>query len=777
MAADGSIIIDTRIDTKGFSTGATNLKSQFSGLASSAKKLGTVLAAAFSVQAVVQFAKESIELGSNLQEVQNVVDVTFTTMNQQVNEFAQNAIQTAGLSETMAKKFVGTFGAMAKSFKFSEAEAYSMSTALTQLAGDVASFYNVTPDEAYTKLKSVFTGETESLKDIGVVMTQTALDAYALENGIGKTTAQMSEQEKVALRYRYILDRLSVASGDFVRTSDSWANQTRILSLQFDQLKATIGQGLINALTPVIKVINTIISGLQIAANAFRQFTAILFGNANAASSAGGSIASGFESAAESADNLANSTEAAGKAAKKSLASFDEIYKLGEEASGSGSASAGISGVGIGDLGTIPIIGTVEDNISPQIENLAKKIKELIEPLKKIDFKPLRKSLDKLKSSFKKLGDSIGDALEWAWEEILVPLADWTIEEAVPELIDALAEAFDLLARVFDDLAPVANDVWEDFLEPLAEWTGDAIIWGLESIASSFGKMTTNIKSDSEDAADSISEDFNNAGQETETEFINPTAEKMRTLADDIKEGFSSAGTWISEKFTAAKEAVVKAWDAVSRWFSTNVTQPIKNFFSDVGSWISEKFNNAVSAVKQAWQSVSNWFEEKVANPISQIFSGIQSTIRGAVNGIIGFLNRMISGIVNAINNVISALNKLSVTVPSWVPTYGGRKFGFNISKVSAPQIPYLAKGAVIPPNAPFMAMLGDQKNGTNIEAPLSTIEEALRNVLSEGGWEFSVNINFMGDLAQLARYLKPAIDVENTRRGTSLAKVVTVND
>lgn len=167
MAADGSIIIDTRIDTDGFQSGSVNLQHQFSKLAGAAKKLGSAIAVAFSVRAVTQFAKECLDLGSDLQEVQNVVDVTFTTMNEQVNEFARNAAQSAGLSETMAKRYVGTFGAMSKSFGFAESQAYAMSTALTQLSGDVASFYNITQDEAYTKLKSVFTGETETLKDLG----------------------------------------------------------------------------------------------------------------------------------------------------------------------------------------------------------------------------------------------------------------------------------------------------------------------------------------------------------------------------------------------------------------------------------------------------------------------------------------------------------------------------------------------------------------------------------------------------------------------------------
>ena len=156
----GQIGLDLVVNSSGF-------QRQMSGLTSLAKKAGAALASAFAISKLVSFGKQCIELGSDLSEVQNVVDVTFSTMSLKVDEFAKSAAQSFGLSETMAKQYTGTFGAMAKAFGFSEDQAYSMSTALTGLAGDVASFYNLSQDEAYTKLKSVFTGETESLKDLG----------------------------------------------------------------------------------------------------------------------------------------------------------------------------------------------------------------------------------------------------------------------------------------------------------------------------------------------------------------------------------------------------------------------------------------------------------------------------------------------------------------------------------------------------------------------------------------------------------------------------------
>ena len=188
-------------------------ESQMAGITGMAKKAGAALAAAFGVKKLVDFGKQCLELGSDLAEVQNVVDVTFPKMTAQVDEFARSAAQSFGLSETMAKQYTGTFGAMAKAFGFTEKQAYDMGSTLTGLAGDVASFYNISQDEAYTKLKSVFTGETETLKDLGVVMTQTALDSYAMANGFGKTTSAMSEAEKVALRYQFVQDKLSASTG------------------------------------------------------------------------------------------------------------------------------------------------------------------------------------------------------------------------------------------------------------------------------------------------------------------------------------------------------------------------------------------------------------------------------------------------------------------------------------------------------------------------------------------------------------------------------------
>ena len=320
----------------------TTVRTAVDRLQSKAKMIGRTLLTAFGTAAVVSFGKESIELGSDLAEVQNVVDVTFSHMSASVDDWAKSAQKSYGLSENMAKKYVGTFGSMAEAFGFTEQQAFDMSTSLTALTGDVASFYNITQDEAYTKLKSVFSGETETLKDLGIVMTQNALDNYAMANGWGKTTSAMTEAEKVTLRYNFVLDQLNNATGDFTRTQNSWANQTRILQLQFDSIKATIGQGLINAFTPLLNCINQFISRLSVAAQKFKDFTAQVFGYSTATSNATSSAVSDMSDLASQADSSTSEIEKTSEAAEdlqKNLAGFDELNVMSDTSDNSSDTS------------------------------------------------------------------------------------------------------------------------------------------------------------------------------------------------------------------------------------------------------------------------------------------------------------------------------------------------------------------------------------------------------------------------------------------------------
>ena len=422
-------------------------KSAFSGLGA---KIGTVIG----VAAVASFTKSCLGLGSALTEVQNVVDTTFTSMNQDVNNFAKNAMEQFGLSETVAKRYTGVLGTMSRSMGTTEQTAYEMATSVAGLAADVASFYDMSSDTAFTKLKSIWTGETETLKDLGVIMTQTALDQYALNEGLGKTTAKMSEQEKLMLRYRYVMSRLSGAQGDFFKTQDSWANQVRVLTLRFESLKATLGQGFINLFTPIIQSLNILLGKLQGVAEGFRSVTEAMFGKQTV--NAAGAVS---ESALEAAENITGVGDAV-KEAKKALAGFDELNVV----SSGQKTSASIPGTPTDTPGTTPGANdAIETN-----GGLAKSLQKLKDAIS-----PTLDALGDLKDALKPVADFVFSNIKSFYEDILKPIGTWVLSEGLPKLLDVfsgllnsidwgkLADAF---KKVNEAIAPFAIKVGEGFL-------------------------------------------------------------------------------------------------------------------------------------------------------------------------------------------------------------------------------------------------------------------------------------------------------------------------
>lgn len=627
---------------------------QLKGITSMAKKAGVALAAAFTVKKIVDFGKECIELGSDLAEVQNVVDVTFPHMTAQVDQFAQSAATSFGLSETMAKKFTGTFGAMAKAFGFSESAAYEMGTTLAGLAGDVASFYNISQDEAYTKLKSVFSGETETLKDLGIVMTQSALDAYALANGYGKTTQAMSEAEKVALRYAFVQDQLSAATGDFVRTSDSWANQVRILSLQFDSLKATIGQGLINVFTPIIKVINSVLGKLQTLANAFKAFTELLTGKKSAGSqvaSAGATAEDSLSSAAGAADSLSNATSGVGNAAKKaakemkSLMGFDQVNKLNDSDSDSGSSGGG-GGAGAGgssvDFGSLADGENVIDKTDASCNKLIERLKELADLCKNgfsIGFGDSEKNIGKIIESCGSIKKSLVEI--FTSTEVVNAATKWADSVAfnigkiagsaanvgisiVTNLTSGLAQSLDekkgFIQEKIASLLTISAEWW-DISGNLASALGDIISSALTSDAAIdissdiFSILTTGVLGGAEL--------FAKAGLDLAEVIIQPFIDNK----GKIKEAIENTLKPISDVVDTIKTAVDDAFSIIDDAYDNHIApmfNTLKNGISDSFGKFLDAYNAYVAPVLQ---SLSDKFSEVYEQHIKPCLEKIGETI------------------------------------------------------------------------------------------------------------------------------------------------------
>jgi septal ring factor EnvC (AmiA/AmiB activator) len=202
------------------------------------------------------------KMASDTEEAVNKVEVAFGDASRSVKAWAKTTLDSYGLAEGTALDAAALFGDMATAMGFSQTKAAEMSTTLVGLAADLASFKNIGIDQAQTALKAIFTGETESLKNLGIVMTQANLQAYALSKGINKTVQEMTQAEQVSLRYSYVMDMTRNAQGDFARTSDGAANSMRVFQESVKELSAEFGENLLPMITPVIKEVTNLVKTL-----------------------------------------------------------------------------------------------------------------------------------------------------------------------------------------------------------------------------------------------------------------------------------------------------------------------------------------------------------------------------------------------------------------------------------------------------------------------------------------------------------------------------------
>lgn len=251
-------MFDTHIDGSGFEDGVNKLGgSAKKGLSAVSKIITAVIGSA-----VIKTGAECVNLASDLEEVQNVVDVTFGKSSGTINDWSRQAATAFGMSELSAKQYTGTLGAMLKSSGVADDAIVQMSTDLVGLSGDFASFFNLANEDAFAKIRSGISGETEPLKQLGINMSVANLEAYALSQGIKKSYSAMTQAEQVTLRYNYLLSVSADAQGDFARTSDSLANQQRVTKLAIQNLGTAIGSRLVPAMTKGTTAVGKFTNGL-----------------------------------------------------------------------------------------------------------------------------------------------------------------------------------------------------------------------------------------------------------------------------------------------------------------------------------------------------------------------------------------------------------------------------------------------------------------------------------------------------------------------------------
>lgn len=445
--------------------------------------------------------------------------------------------------------------------------------------------------------------------------------------------------------------------------------ELNILSRSFSAL----GDSIVQAATPIaitfLPIINQGVQGVNRLISALGKVISVLF--------LGGSATENLDKKTKSATTSQKALGTAAKTVKRTLAGFDQITRLGSVTGGGGSASS------VSKAEVLPT--TVQDTLSPQLQRIVDKILYLIAPLKEIDFKPAVEAFNRLRLAIDPIGRELFSGLEWAWFHLLVPLANWTISQLLPAFLDLVSAGLRVLNQVIIALKPTATWLWESFLKPLAQWTGSKIIETLNNLQIRLTGIS---------------------------EWVSKNQELVQHFGVII--GVVAAAFLLLRDGT-------DSWGSALNGIDAPIMMTGQLVAALMGSVVA--LNTGWGDLESLWGGTYNRVKGNLINPLTSGF-------RSMANGIIGFLNGIIRGVVQAVNMVVQAVNRLKFTIPSWVPGLGGRSLGFQLKTITAPQIPYLAQGAVLPANRPFLAMVGDQRYGTNVEAPLTTIQEAVANVL-----------------------------------------------
>ena len=395
------------------------------------------------IQGLVDFGRSAVDLGSQITEVENVVDVSFGSMSDKAYQFASTAKEQFGLSELAAKTYSGTMMAMLKSSGVAQNAASDMSITLAGLAGDMASFFNLDTDVAFQKIRAGISGEIEPLRQLGINMSVANMEAYALSQGITTSYNAMTQAEKATIRYNYLMSVTSDMQGDFARTAGTWANQVRLLTLNFQSLSAVIGQGLIAGILPAIQALNSLMSKLMQAANVFRNFMYVLMGKKLKGSQTGVSdIVSnlgGIETAGDDASSGLDDATSSAKKLKKALSvlPFDQLNQLADNSDNSGTASKSL-GSGLGDLA---------DSFAG--------IQDSLDEVLTVDETPINKWAAKIRKAFinkdwQGLGFTIADMINIGMQKIYEVINWNNVGPKITEFVSAFTTAFNSMVSGID---------------------------------------------------------------------------------------------------------------------------------------------------------------------------------------------------------------------------------------------------------------------------------------------------------------------------------------
>ncbi len=393
----------------------------------------------------------------------------------------------------------------------------------------------------------------------------------------------------------------------------------------------------------------------------------------------------GVTEGTQSVSDGMESVEAAAKSSVKAVRSLADFDQLERIDTGDDSEKVSVS----------VQTDTLTLSTAPLLLALSK-LHALLEPILTLDFSPLLESLRAVAGALGGFAEVAGAQLKWLFEQVLLPNFAWVVEELAPQVLGTLATALDTVTKLLAPLQQGIQSLYQQ-LQPVVAFLRETVLTVLAAWQERFAALGA-------------------------------VFEEKGPMIQGI---LQNIGQVLGAVWAAAEPILVQMRQ---RWAETF-------------GFMSQVLAGAVSGVIDGLYGVTAFLAGVFTGDWERAWGGIGQIVKTVANGVIGFVNFMLEGVVMGINRVIQGINSLSFTVPDWVPLIGGETVGFHLGTVKAPQIPYLAQGAVLPANKPFLAMVGDQHHGTNIEAPLATIQEAVANVMHDqtgammAGFEASVQV------------------------------------
>lgn len=762
-------------ETSGLKKEIKNVKSQMTGLNTSVKKSTDGITKAFKtlkraiiVLGIGKVIKDSIMSGMKAVESENLFEVSMGRMADSARKWSNELQNTLGLNAYEVRKNVGVLYNMTTSMGIAENSAYGLSTGLTELAYDMGSFYNISNEEAFTKIRAGITGETEPLKRLGIIVHENTIKQAAYRNGIAEVGTELTQQQKVMARYLAIMEQTKNAQGDLARTIDSPANQLRILKTQLEIVKINLGQAFMPIVQVVLPILTSFAKWIVTITNLIAQFNRALFGVSKTQSQQ----ASTAVKAAKAQTQVGNAVEEAGKKAKGSIAGFDEINQLQEKTNGntdignieidSNQSESGFVFNGDGITDTETKIQRFADSLKQTFANMWADIKGYGSRISEAfsGIKPALKPLIDINESIKQIFSEIGETAESLKEKYLKPLADYILLNFIPSIATSFTEVF---APIFADIAVAAfgqfadtfnwaanmiNDIWVTVIKPIFDLIKDIILDTLEIVNKLWDKYGNRLLKNIKEFIQGVQDTFQKLWDKVLKPIIEPFLEMLSWLWNShISKMVEKIGEFVFKAVNGALELYNGFIKPIVDWLIVTLGPTVSNVISliiDVIGTVIGAVADVVGGIFETLGGLIDFVVGVFTGDWEKAWEGVKSIFGGIFDSLYGIVKVPLNLIIDAINFVIRGLNKISIDIPDWVPGLGGKSFGVNIHEITK-----LARGGII--DEPTLAMVGEA--GKEAVVPLentsfvNTLASAVGNAVLNA---MNVNDNRCSELGKM---------------------------